>query len=70
MLIIRNNISENVLLEHHPLIFTQIFSIVKIFMIRKKVYFIAKLNFAEFLKASKYRDNYLLGCSVVTFWIA
>ena len=56
--------------ENHPLRFTQGCDIGQIIMIREYIYFIAKENSLELLKAFHYGHKFLLGRSVVTIWIA
>ena len=55
---------------HHPLIFTQGCGTVQIIMIRKYVYFIAKENSSELLKAFHYWEKFLISSSVVTLRLA
>ena len=62
-------LSENELSAHQPLRFTQGCGIDQIFIIWKCVYFIAKYNYTELLKALNYCEKLLPGISVVTLWI-
>ena len=67
---IRPKLFENEYPAHHPLRFTQGCDIEQIIMILDYVYFIAKDNSSELLKAFNYCKKFLLIRSVVTLWIA
>ena len=70
MLNITLKLFENELLAHHPLIFTKGCGIDQIIMIREYIYFIAKEDSSELLKAFQYHKMLLLIRSVVTLWLA
>ena len=69
MLSIRPKLFDNKLPAHHPLRFTQGYGIYQIFIIRKYVYFIAKENSLEFLKAFHYREKLFISLNVIKLWL-
>ena len=70
MLNIRPKIFDNESPARYPLIFAQGRGIDHILIILEYVYFIAKNNSSELLKAFHYINKFLLDCSLVMMWLA